>query len=311
VVIGCELAGTLALAFVFVPAYGLGPGLWHAGFHAVSAFMNAGYSTLPHALAPYATNPIVNVVVPVLIIVGGLGYGVLTEIVTVRGWQRLSLHAKLMLVGTVALVVLAVALFAALEWSNPATLGRFDGTGAKLAVSWFQGVNPRTAGFAIVDPSDLEESTTSLFMALMIVGAGPTSTGGGIKVTTLMVMLIATVAFFRRQTELHAYGRSIGIEEVLKVMALTAISLAVIFVATFLLTLTHQGVFLDIAFEVASAFGTTGLSRGLTPELDGFGRGVIMAVMFLGRVGPLTLGFFLATQAQPRVRYPAAQVFLG
>jgi trk system potassium uptake protein TrkH len=310
VVIGCELAGTLALAFVFVPAYGLGPGLWHAGFHAVSAFMNAGYSTLPHGLAPFATSPIVNLAVPVLVIIGGLGYGVLTEIVTVRRWQGLSLHAKLMLVGTVGLIVLAVALFAALEWSNPATLGQFDGAGAKLAVSWFQGVNPRTSGFAVLDPAGMEDSTTSLFIGLMIVGAGPTSTGGGIKVTTVLVMLVATIAFFRRETELHAFGRSIGLEEVLKVMALTAISLGLIFLATFLLTLTHQGVFLDIVFEVASAFGTTGLSRGLTPDLDGFGRAVIMTVMFLGRVGPLTLGFFLATQVQPRVRYPAAQVFL-
>lgn len=311
VVIGCELAGTALLSFVFIPALGLGPGLWHAGFHAVSAFMNAGYSTLPNGLAPFATNPVVNLVMPVLIVVGGLGYGVLTELATVRGWQRLSLHAKLMLVGTAGLIVVAVALFAVLEWSNPKTLGQFDSVTTRLMVSWFEGVNPRTAGFGTIDVAGMEDSTTSLYMMLMIIGAGPTSTGGGIKVTTMMVMVFATIAFFRRQTELHAFGRSIGIEEVLKVMALTAISLGVIFVATFLLTLTHQGVFLDIAFEVSSAFGTTGLSRGLTPQLDGFGRAVIMAVMFLGRVGPLTLGFFLATQVQPRVRYPAAQVFLG
>ncbi|MFT3974529.1 MAG: potassium transporter TrkG [Amaricoccus sp.] len=311
VVIGCELAGTLLLAFVFVPAFGLGAGLWHAAFHAVSAFMNAGYSSLPGGLAPFQTRPLVTLAVPALVIIGGLGYGVLTEIVTLRSWPRLSLHAKLMLVGTVALIGLSVALFAGLEWSNPRTLGQFDGWGEKLAVAWFQGVNPRTAGFTTLDVAGLEDSTTSLFMGLMIVGAGPTSTGGGIKVTTVMVMLLATVAFFRRQTELHAFGRSIGLEEVLKVMALTAISLGVIFLTTFLLTLTHQGAFLDIAFEVASAFGTTGLSRGLTPQLDGFGRAVIMAVMFLGRVGPLTLGFFLATRVQPRVRYPAAQVFLG
>lgn len=311
VVIGCEIIGTLLLATVFVPEFGLGRGLWHAGFHAVSAFMNAGYSSLPSGLAPYETRPVITVAVPILIIIGGLGYGVLTEVVTVRSWQRLSLHAKLMLVGTVALIVLAVTLFAALEWSNPRTLGQYDSLGVKLAVSWFQGVNPRTAGFATLDTASMEDGTSMLFMGMMIVGAGPTSTGGGIKVTTVMVMLLATIAFFRRQTELHAFGRSIGLEEVLKVMALTSISLAVIFLAIFLLTLTHQGAFLDIAFEVSSAFGTTGLSRGLTPQLDGFGRAVIMAVMFLGRVGPLTLGFFLATQVQPRVRYPASQVFLG
>lgn len=311
VVVGCELAGTVLLAFVFVPQFGLGEGLWHAGFHAISAFMNAGYTSLPDGLAPFATTPLVNLVMPALIVIGGLGYGVLTELATVRGWQRLSLHAKLMLVGTGVLIALAVVLFAVLEWSNPRTLGQFDGVGTKLAVSWFEGINPRTAGFGTLDVAGFEDSTTSLFMMLMIIGAGPTSTGGGIKVTTMMVMVFATIAFFRRQTELHAFGRSIGIEEVLKVMALTAISLGVIFVAIFLLTITHQGEFLDIAFEVSSAFGTTGLSRGLTPELDGFGRAVIMAVMLLGRVGPLTLGFFLATQIQPRVRYPAAQVFLG
>lgn len=311
VVVGCELVGTVLLAFVFVPEFGFGPGLWHAGFHAVSAFMNAGYSSLPTGLVPYMTSPVINLVVPLLIIIGGLGYGVLSEIVTVRSWQRLSLHAKLMLVGTLVLLVLGVTLFAALEWSNPRTLGQFDSVGEKLEVSWFQGVNPRTSGFTTLDTAAMEDSTTMLFMGMMVVGAGPTSTGGGIKVTTLMVMLLATVAFFRRQTELHAFGRSIGLEEVLKVMALTSISLAVIFVAIFLLSLTHQGVLLDVAFEVASAFGTTGLSRGVTPHLDGFGRAVIMAVMFLGRVGPLTLGFFLATQVQPRVRYPGAQVFLG
>jgi trk system potassium uptake protein TrkH len=145
----------------------------------------------------------------------------------------------------------------------------------------------------------------------MVIGAGPTSTGGGIKVTTIIVMLLATVAFFRRQSQLHAFGRSIDLEQVLKVMALTAISLIVVFTGVFLLTLTHQGDFLDVAFEVASAFGTVGLTRGETGALDGFGRAVIMAIMFIGRVGPLTLGFFLATQARPRVRYPETPVYLG
>ncbi len=204
----------------------------------------------------------------------------------------------------------SVLIFAALEWDNPGTLGQL-GFGGKLMASWFQGVTTRTAGFNTINIGAMEDSTTTLFMALMIVGAGPTSTGGGIKVTTIFVMLIATVAFFRRQTELHAFGRSIGLDQALKVMALTAISLIVVFTGVFLLTLTHQGDFIDVAFEVASAFGTVGLSRGETGSLDAFGRAVIMAIMFIGRVGPLTLGFFLATQAVPRVRYPAAQVYLG
>ena len=310
VVVACELAGTVVLAFAFVPDFGLGPGLWHALFHAVSAFNNAGFSTFPAGLVPYAADPLVNVAVPTLIIVGGIGYGVLTELTRVRRWHQFSLHAKLMLVGTAALLVASVALFAALEWNNPGTLAPL-GLRGKLMASWFQAVTTRTAGFNTVNIGAMEDSTTTLFIALMIVGAGPTSTGGGIKVTTIFVLLIATIAFFRRQTELHAFGRSIGLDDALKVMALTAISLIVVFTGVFLLTLTHQGHFIDVAFEVASAFGTVGLSRGETASLDAFGRAVIMVLMFIGRVGPLTLGFFLATQAVPRVRYPPGQVFLG
>ena len=121
----------------------------------------------------------------------------------------------------------------------------------------------------------------------------------------------ATLAFFRRQTQLHAFGWSIGLEQVLKVMALTAISVLIVFVGVFLVTASHDGHFLDIAFEVASAFGTVGLSRGYTGELSEFGRAVIGAIMFIGRVGPLTLGYFLATRVAPRVRYPEGQVYLG
>ena len=124
-------------------------------------------------------------------------------------------------------------------------------------------------------------------------------------------MLLATLAFFRRRTEIWAFGRSIGLDEVLKVMALIAIASVLIFTAVFLMMASHDGYFLDISFEVASAFGTTGLSRGYTSELNPFGRIIIITVMFLGRVGPLTLGFFLATRTTPRVRYPEGQVHLG
>lgn len=310
VVLICEIVGAIVLAFAFVPAHGLGQGLWDAVFHSVSAFNNAGFSNLPEGLGRWVGDPLVNLALPALFIVGGLGYGVLTEVVRIRRWQRFSLHAKLMLLGTTVLVAGSVLIFAALEWRNPGTLGPL-GTGGKLMASWFQGVTPRTAGFNTVDMAQLEDSTTTMFLALMMIGAGPTSTGGGIKVTTVIVMLLATVAFFRRQTELHAFGRSIPLDQALKAMALTAISMMVVFTGVFLLTLTHQGDFIDIAFEVTSAFGTVGLSRGFTDHLDGFGRTVIIAIMFIGRIGPLTLGFFLATRQTARVRYPATQVYLG
>lgn len=148
-------------------------------------------------------------------------------------------------------------------------------------------------------------------MSLMLVGGGSTSTAGGIKVTTLIVLLIGTVAFFRRQTALHVFGRSLGVEDVMKVMALTTISIFIVLAGIFLISISHDEEFLDLAFEATSAFGTVGLSRGATGELDGFGRVVIIAIMFLGRVGPLTLGFFLATHSRPRVRYPKGDVYLG
>lgn len=225
-----------------------------------------------------------------------------------RGW---SLHTKIMLLGTAILIPWSVGMFALLEWTNPDTLGQFDSTVTRLTVSWFQGVTTRTAGFNTLDIAAVHDDTAILLISLMLIGGGPTSTAGGIKVTTFVVMILATVAFFRRQTQLRAFRRSIGLEQVLKVMALTSISMGVVFVGIFLMTASHEGHFLELSFEVASAFGTVGLSRGFTDDLTGFGRAVIIAIMFLGRVVPLTLGFFLATRTTPRVRYPEGRVYLG
>lgn len=311
VVLVCEVAGAAFLALSFVPQLGLAQGLWAAVFHSVSAFNNAGFSTFSDGLVGYATDPVVNVVIPALFIVGGIGYVVLQDMFGPKPWRAWSMHTKIMLLGTAILIPWSAGCFAVLEWTNPGTLGALDGWGAKLVVSWFQGVTTRTAGFNTTDISAIHDSTALLFISLMLIGGGPASTAGGIKVTTFFVMLLATVAFFRRQTQLHAFGRSIGLDQVMKVMALTAISVLVIFSAVFLMTASHDGHFLDIAFEVASAFGTVGLTRGFTGELNDFGRAVIVVVMFLGRVGPLTLGFFLATRTVPRIRYPEASVHLG
>lgn len=311
VVLLCELVGTMVLAVVFVPEFGIGWGLWQALFHSVSAFNNAGFSLFSDSLSRWATNPLVNVFVPLLFIVGGIGFSVLADLYRTRRWHRLALHTKLMLVGTATLIVWSTAAFAVLEWNNPLTLGQFDGVIDKLTVSWFQATTTRTAGFNTVDISALHDSTSLMFISLMLIGGGSTSTAGGIKVTTFIVLLLATAAFFKRRSTLHAYGRSLGYEEVLKVLALTVISMLLVMFSFFVVTISHDGDFLDLFFEVASAFGTVGLSRGATGELDGVGRTVIILLMFIGRVGPLTLGFFLATRAKPRIRYPASRVFLG
>ncbi|MEW9920163.1 potassium transporter TrkG [Marimonas sp. MJW-29] len=190
-------------------------------------------------------------------------------------------------------------------------MGGLDGTGTKLLASWFQAVTPRTAGFNTLDYAAMETPTTVMTITLMLVGGGPSSTAGGIKVTTLIVLILATLAFFRRQERLNIFGRSLGVDEIMKVLALTSLSLFLVLIGLFLVSLTYRGDFLDLLFEVTSAFGTVGLSRGATGELDEFGRIFIIVIMFVGRLGPLTLGFFLAKRSMPRVRYPDGRVYLG
>lgn len=311
VVLLFELVGMALLATVFVPAFGWQAGLWSAAFLAVSAFNNAGFALYPDSMSAWVDHPVIGLALPLLWVIGGLGFGVLSDIWQRQRWRDFSLHSKLMLSGSAGLVVVSVLLFALLEWRNPATLGQLDGTAARLMASWFQALTARTAGFNSVDIGGLEDATAFMLMTLMLIGGGSTSTAGGIKVTTFLVLLLATVAFFRRQRTLTAFGRSLGIEEVLKVMALTTLALLTTLLSTFVLLAVTDLPLLDVAFEVTSAFGTVGLSRGITDEFGAVGRLVLCVLMFLGRVGPLTLGFFLAVRVTPRIGYPAGKVFLG
>ena len=306
-----ELIGAALLCIVFVPEFGWGHGIWQAVFHSVSAFNNAGFGLFPDSLTRWVADPIVNTVIPTLFILGGIGFVVLADIWDKRNWRLLNLQSKLMLVGSVILIFWAWVIFAVLEWNNPGTLGQLGTTGSRIWASWFQAVSPRTAGFNTIDYSNIHESTALMTMTLMLVGGGSTSTAGGIKVTTLIVLILATIAFFRRSKNLHAFGRSMGAEEVFKVMALTTMSILLVMFGIFIMSISHDGEFIALAFEVTSAFGTVGLSLGATGELDGVGRAMIILMMFLGRVGPLTLGFFLATRSVPRVRYPEGKVYLG
>lgn len=311
VVLIFEIVGALLLAFVFIPEFGWADGLWQSVFHSVSAFNNAGFALFPDSLSRWVGDPLIGIIIPALFITGGIGYTVIADIHQHRAWRRLSLHSKLMLSGTAFLILLAWVLFAALEWNNPGTLGKIASNGDRLLASWFQATTTRTAGFNTLDIGAIHDSTAMMFMAMMFIGAGTTSTGGGIKVTTFIVIVLATVAFLRRDQQLRAFGRSLGPEEVMKVLALTVVSFLAVLASIFAISIAHDGEFLNLVFEVVSAFGTVGLSRGATGELDAVGRTVIMLLMFIGRVGPLTLGFFLAAPAPTRIRYPAGQVGLG
>lgn len=307
----CELAGATVLAFVFVPELGWAEGTWASVFHAVSAFNNAGFSLFPDSLSRWVGDPLINLVVPGLIILGGLGFTVVADLRRTRRWRGLSLHSKLMLVGTAGLLAWSTLSFAAMEWTNPATLGQFESPLTRAMASWFQAASTRTAGFNTIDIGALTNATTLMVMTLMVIGAGSTSTGGGIKVTTFIVLLLTTSAVLRRSPSVNAFGRRLGHDQIMKVLALSMVSLLAVLFALFVLLLFHEGDFLDLAFETVSAFGTVGLSRGVTDDLDAAGRIVIMAIMFLGRVGPLTFGFLLAVRRRRLISYPEGTVYLG
>lgn len=306
-----EAVGMLLLSLRLVPELGWAQGLFSALFHSVSAFNNAGFSLYSDSLSRWVGDPLVNLVVSGLFITGGLGFAVLHELGRGQEARRLSLHSKLMLAGTAALSVWAFGAFTVLEWSNPYTLGGLADHGDRLWAAWFQAVTPRTAGFNTIDIGALRDSTALMLISLMFIGGGSTSTAGGIKVTTFVVLVLATVAFLRRRQEPTAFGRSIAPPDILKVLALTFVSLLMVMIGAFLITATHNLPFLSVAFEAASAFGTVGLSQGITGELNPFGQVVIMILMFFGRVGPLSLGFMLATPAKRLLRYPPQSVYLG
>ncbi len=306
----CEFAGAALLAFVFVPEFGWAEGLWQSLFHSISAFNNAGFSLFPDSLSRWVGDPLINIVVPLLFILGGLGFTVASDVWRLRRWRRFSLHTKLMLVGTAVILLWSMATFAALEWTNPATLGGLDWS-SRLWASWFQAASTRTAGFNTIDVGALRDGTTLMVMVLMVIGAGSTSTGGGIKLTTFIVLLLATLAFFKRYQAIDIFGRRIGTDQVTKVLALAMASTLLILLSLFALLQFHEGAFLDLAFETVSAFGTVGLSRGVTGDFDVAGRIVIEIIMFAGRVGPLTLGFLLAAHRPKRISYPAGTVYLG
>ncbi|MGV3652907.1 MAG: TrkH family potassium uptake protein [Noviherbaspirillum sp.] len=308
---GAELLGTALLALQWVPELGWARGLYHSFFHAVSAFNSAGFVLAPDSLMAYAGNPLVNGVISFLFIAGGIGFFVLADLMEKRRFRDYSLHTKLMLVGTLAINLVAMLVIFCLEYGNPATLGALPGWGAKLWAAWFQAVVPRSAGFNTVDIGAMMPASAFFMMGLMFIGGGSGSTASGIKLNTFLLLLLATRAFWRQQERPVVFGRSIAPQTILKALSITVISLLCVVTGVFLLAITESGAFIDLAFEAVSAFGTTGLSRGATPILSPAGQGIVMLLMLVGRVGPLTLAFTLANRWGGRVQYPPGEVAIG
>lgn len=284
--------------------------LWFGLFHAVSAFNNAGFDLFGdfRSITGYVADPIVTLGIAFPIIIGGLGFSVISEITGRRKWRRYSLHAKLTLVTTAVLLVAGTVLFMALEHTN--TLRGFSWP-VKLLASFFQSVTPRTAGYNTIDIAALYPATLFCMCILMFIGASPGSTGGGIKTTTFAVLGLSVASLSGGREEVEVFGRRIPFSQVLKALAIFLLALGWVAITVFVLLMVEHKDFLKLLFETISAFGTVGLSTGITPELTPAGRIVIILTMFIGRLGPLTVAFALAQRRHALYRRPEEQIIVG
>ena len=306
-----ELLGTALLALQWVPEMGWGKGLFYSFFHTLAAFNNAGFALTADSLMTYAGNPLVNSVISLLFIFGGIGFVVIADIIEKKRFRQFALHTKLMLVGTLVINLVAMTMILILEHGNPATLAALPDWSAKLWAAWFQAVTPRSAGFNTLDTGALFPSTAFFIIGLMFIGGGSGSTAGGIKLSTFIVALLATWAFLRGRERPIVFGRSIQLDIIRKSLAIIVISLLCVSTGIFLLAITEQGNFLDLTFEAVSAAATVGLSRGITADLSTAGQCIIVVLMLIGRVGPLTIAFTLANVRGENIQYPAGQVNIG
>jgi trk system potassium uptake protein len=303
-------AGLLAIAFMN-HGESFGSALWKGVFHSISAFCNAGFALQSTNLVPYQEDWLVIGTISALIIAGGLGFAVLAAAWARTVYRRrsaLATQVKLVLLVSAALLVVGTVLFTLFEWN--ASLAHLD-PAEKWLNGFFQSVTPRTAGFNSVDMSTMRAVSIQLTIALMFVGASPGSTGGGIKTTTAAVLLSVIPAIARGRQHVVIFERSLPLEIVYRSAAITVISATIAFVGSIILLATQDLPFDWLVFEVFSALGTVGLSVGATPKLDTFGKILICAIMFFGRIGPLTLTLLLSRQETSRLGYPEARVMVG
>lgn len=316
-----ELAGALLLATRFVPRFGWGKGVWYSVFHAVSAFCNAGFDLFGDfsSLTGFCNDPVVLLTIAALIILGGLGFAVMFEVLRSGGhWKRLTLHAKLTLTATALLLAVGWLFYGLVEWNNPKTLAAEGVFGPfnKVMNAFFQSVTMRTAGFNSVPLADLKESSKLFSMVLMFIGASPASTGGGIKTTTVSVVLLITLSVVRGHQEVNVMGRRLPTELMRRALAILSIFIAMLFAGIIALTLAEGETkpAIDLMFEGASALATVGVSSVGTPGLSPVSKGILVPMMYFGRVGPLTLAMALAKKqgsAQNHIRYPEEHIMIG
>ena len=318
VVLIVESVGAAILAYGFSDKLELKDAIWYGIFHSVSAFNNAGFSLFTDNLVGYQHNTLVLTVISFLIVLGGLGYFVIIELHENRKFsKRISIHTRIVVIGTISLILLGTILFLSIEWNNPKTFGVMS-VYDKLLNSVFLSVNFRTAGFNSIDLSGLKDSSLFYSTLLMMTGAGQGGTAGGMKITTVAVMIIM-VYFILKQTdqEPHIFKRTIDREVINKAAAIIMFSSGFVLFITLLLLETQEQPFIKILFEVVSAFCTVGVSVGdggilsLSALFSDFGKGVIILGMVAGRLGVFAFGLLLVGSAKKvHFKYPVGRIIV-
>lgn len=294
-----------------------GQALYFGIFHAVSFFNNAGFDLFGSVTGPfssltrYVDDFLINVVSMLLIILGGIGFIVISDILEFRKRRRLSLHTKVVLTTSSFLIVFGALVIFIFEFSNPLTLAPLNPAG-KILGSFFQSVSPRTAGANTVDIGSLRQATQFFTIILMFIGASPGSTGGGIKTTTFTIMVGAIIAMIRGKEDIVLFRQRLAKDRIFKAITLAMIAMVLVTFTAMVLSTTEDYSFLKILFEVTSAFGTVGLTMGLTPYLSTIGKIMIVLMMFAGRLGPITLAYALGPKPEKELfRYPEGKVTIG
>ncbi|MGN0759135.1 MAG: TrkH family potassium uptake protein [Candidatus Ventricola sp.] len=312
-----EGLGAVLLAFRFVPSLGWPRGLGYSLFHSISAFCNAGFDLMGTISGPYTSlesfvsDPLVNLTVIALILVGGIGFFVWDDLIECRfRWKRMQLHTRLVLLLSALLVLVPAVLFYAFERTN--AMAGLD-TGGRVLASLFSAVTPRTAGFDTIATAELSDASALLTLLLMLTGGNPGSTAGGAKTTTMLLVLLLAVSMLRREEDVHIMGRRIDAGLMRRACSIVVIYVSLALVSTLAICALQPELALrDVLLEVFSAVDTVGMTTGITRQLRTIPRLIVIALMYAGRLGSLTFAILIAHRRTPApVQYPAGQLLIG
>lgn len=318
-----EGVGALLYMTVFIPEFGW-IGIWKSVFNAISAFCNAGMDVLgPDSLAPYVANPIVNITTMLLIILGGIGFPVWWSVLDMfcrrrrkrrtlfTGAHHLPLHTKMVLFMTLSLIAGGALLIFLLEYNNPETLGNLPWW-QKIQAALFQSVTTRTAGFLTISQAGLRKATAMICCLLMFIGGSPSGTAGGVKTTTVAILVLTVISIIKGRNDTEMFGRKINGNLVRRALSIFMVSFGVMLLAVIALAIVQPGDFIDCLFEVISAIATVGLTRDFTTELTVAGRIIIIVTMYIGRIGPISLALFFNSRRFVNMKtYPEEKVGVG